>query len=119
VRARSASGRGDGSTPTIPRSPGSRKDVAQRDDRLYIISTAPHTGFDFVVDVKGQVVRLTVAPEDLIFDRPGKIWFEGDVGPFSVPPKASDLARPGWSAFVTAAKAAGRWHLLEVGAVYP
>lgn len=78
-----------------------------------------HTGFDFVVDVKGQVVRLTVAPEDLIFDRPGKIWFEGDVGPFSVPPKASDLARPGWSAFVTAAKAAGRWHLLEVGAVYP
>jgi len=66
-----------------------------------------------------QVVRLTVAPEDLIFDRSGKIWFEGDVGPFSVPPKASDLARPGWSAFVTAAKAAGRWHLLEVGAVYP
>jgi hypothetical protein len=36
-----------------------------------------------------------------------------------VPPKASDLARPGWSAFVTAAKAAGRWHLLELGAVYP
>jgi endonuclease YncB( thermonuclease family) len=42
--------------------------LAQRDDRLYIISTAHHTGFDFVVDVKGQTVRLTVAPEDLIFD---------------------------------------------------
>jgi hypothetical protein len=67
-----------------------------------------------------------VADEDWVEDyleitnvEPGKIWFEGDVGPVSVPRKASDLARPGWSAFVTAAKVAGRWHLLEVGAVYP
>ena len=50
---------------------------------------------------------------------PGKLWFEGDVGPFRVPRKASDLARPGWSAFVIAARVAGRWHLLEVGSVYP
>jgi endonuclease YncB( thermonuclease family) len=42
--------------------------LAQRDDRLYIISTAHHTGFDFVVDVDGQTVRLTVPPEDLLFD---------------------------------------------------
>jgi hypothetical protein len=67
-----------------------------------------------------------VADEDWVEDyleitnvEPGKIWFEGDVGPFTVPREASDLARPGWSAFVTAAKAAGRWHLFEVGAVYP
>jgi hypothetical protein len=67
-----------------------------------------------------------VADEDWVEDyleitdvEPGKIWFERDVGPFSVPRKASDLARPGWSAFVTAAKIAGRWHLLEVGVVYP
>ena len=50
---------------------------------------------------------------------PGKIWFERGVGPITVPRKASDLARPGWSAFITAANVAGRWHLLEVGPVYP
>jgi hypothetical protein len=50
---------------------------------------------------------------------PGKIWFEGGVGPITMPRKASDLARPGWSTFVTAAKLAGRWHLIEVGPVYP
>jgi len=50
---------------------------------------------------------------------PGKIWFEGGVGPIAVPRKASDLARPGWSAFVTAAKIGATWHLLEVGVVYP
>ena len=50
---------------------------------------------------------------------PGKIWFERGVGPVAVPRKASDLARPGWSAFVTAARIDGRWHLLEVGVVYP
>jgi hypothetical protein len=50
---------------------------------------------------------------------PGKIWFEGGVGPIAVPREASDLARPGWSAFVTAARIRGRWRLLEVGVVYP
>ncbi len=25
---------------------------------------------------------------------PGRIWFEGDVGPFDVPERASDLTRP-------------------------
>lgn len=50
---------------------------------------------------------------------PGKIWFDGGVGPITVPRKASDLARPGWSAFVTAAKLSGRWQLIEVGPVYP
>jgi hypothetical protein len=26
---------------------------------------------------------------------PGRIWFEGGIGPIAVPPQASDLARPG------------------------
>jgi hypothetical protein len=50
---------------------------------------------------------------------PGKLWFEGGVGPIGVPREASDLARPGWSSFLTAARTGGRWHLLEIGVVYP
>ena len=50
---------------------------------------------------------------------PGRIWFEGGVGPFEVPKQASDLARPGWMVSVCAARVAGRWHLVEVGFVYP
>jgi endonuclease YncB( thermonuclease family) len=41
--------------------------LAQRDDRVLILSTGHYTGFDYVVAVKGQVVRLTTAPEDLVF----------------------------------------------------
>ncbi len=50
---------------------------------------------------------------------PGRIWFERDVGPIDVPREASDLARPGWTVLVTAARVAGSWHLLEVGFVHP
>lgn len=50
---------------------------------------------------------------------PGRIWLEGDVGPIDVPGAASELAQPGWSLFVTAARSGGRWHLLELGPVYP
>ena len=42
--------------------------LAQRDDRLYIISAAQKTGLDTIIDVTGQVVKLTHEPEDLIFD---------------------------------------------------
>jgi endonuclease YncB( thermonuclease family) len=42
--------------------------LAQLDDRLYIISDAQKTGFDFVVKVDGRKVNLTKKPEDLIFD---------------------------------------------------
>jgi hypothetical protein len=42
--------------------------LAQRDDRLFIISTGHWTAFDFVVEVDGQRVRLTRPPEDLLFD---------------------------------------------------
>lgn len=51
--------------------------------------------------------------------QPGKIWFEDGIGPITVPRKASDLARPGWSMHITAARTADTWHLLEVGFVYP
>jgi hypothetical protein len=50
---------------------------------------------------------------------PGRIWFEGGIGPIAVPRQASDLARPGWSVSVTAARTKDSWHLLEVGFVYP
>ena len=56
---------------------------------------------------------------EIIDAEPGKIWFESGIGPIAVPRKASDLARPGWSASVTAVRIDKRWHLLEVGVVYP
>jgi hypothetical protein len=42
--------------------------LAGRNDRIFIISTGHSTGFDFVVRVTGQRVRLTNPPEDLIFE---------------------------------------------------
>jgi hypothetical protein len=79
-----------------------------------------------VTDRAPEIDPDAVTDEDWVEDylavidvEPGKIWFERDVGPIDVPREASDLARPGWSAFVTAARADGRWHLLEVGFVYP
>ena len=50
---------------------------------------------------------------------PGRIWFEGDVGPFDVPKRASDLAKPGWMVFIVAVRVKKRWHLFEAGSVYP
>lgn len=41
--------------------------LATRDDRLFILSTGHATGFDFVVEVNGQNVRMTRPPEDLVF----------------------------------------------------
>jgi hypothetical protein len=51
--------------------------------------------------------------------KPGRIWLEENVGPIDVPQAASELAQPGWSLSVAAARRGGRWHLLELGAVYP
>ena len=79
-----------------------------------------------VADSAPEVDVDALAEEDWVEDQlaisdvePGRIWFEGGVGPIAVPRKASDLARPGWSAFVTAARTDGAWRLLEVGFVYP
>ena len=41
--------------------------LAQRQDPVFVLSTGHYTGFDFVVEVRGQVVRLTTEPEDLVF----------------------------------------------------
>jgi hypothetical protein len=80
-------------------------------------------------DVTDQAPRIDLSElsdEDWIEDylsisdvEPGKIWFERGIGPIEVPKVASDLARPGWSIPVTAARAGDRWHLLEVGFVHP
>jgi hypothetical protein len=79
-----------------------------------------------VTDLAPEIDPDEIADEDWVEDsleitdvEPGKIWFERGVGPIAVPRNASDLARPGWSAFVTAFRTDGRWHLLEVGFVYP
>jgi hypothetical protein len=41
--------------------------LAQRGDMVLILSTGHYTGFDYVVKVDGQVVRLTTEPENLVF----------------------------------------------------
>lgn len=47
---------------------GFRAYLAQREDRLTVLSTGRWTGFDTVVEVSGQRVRLLRPPEDLVFD---------------------------------------------------
>ncbi|MEC4017891.1 thermonuclease family protein [Streptomyces sp. H27-D2] len=43
--------------------------LAQRDDRLFILSNGQSTGFDTIVDVtNGSIVRLNHPPEDLVFE---------------------------------------------------
>jgi hypothetical protein len=41
--------------------------LAERDHRLLVVSTGHLTGFDHLVDVQGQTIRLTTPPEDLVF----------------------------------------------------
>ena len=41
--------------------------LASRDDRLVVVSTGQITGFDNVLVVDGQTVRMTRPPEDLVF----------------------------------------------------
>ena len=84
------------------------------------------TLLDEVTERAPEIDPDTLADGDWVEDyleiidvEPGKIWFDGGVGPIAVPRKTSDLARPGWSACISAARIAGRWHLIEVGAVYP
>ena len=44
--------------------------------------------------------------DQLMIDQvePGKIWFEGGIGPIQVPKRASELAQPGWMVFIVAAR---------------
>lgn len=41
--------------------------LASRNDRVVILPQGHVTGFDYVVKVTGQRVKLTVAPEQLVF----------------------------------------------------
>ena len=50
---------------------------------------------------------------------PGALWFEGGIGPVTVPKAASNITQPGWSVNISLGRAAGTWHILEVGNVYP
>jgi hypothetical protein len=109
--------------PPDARTPSDHARDAERDlplaDRLGrllhdVADRAPEIDVDAIVEedwVQGLLVISDVEP--------GRIWFEGDVGPIAVPHQASDLAPQGCSAFVTAARTAGSWQLLQVGFVYP
>jgi hypothetical protein len=46
---------------------GFRAFLAQHDDRLYTVPAGQSTGFDTLVHVRGRHVRLTVAPEHIVF----------------------------------------------------
>ena len=46
---------------------GLRDYIEQRQDRLIILSSGHVTGFDFVIDVERQRVRLTEPPDNLVF----------------------------------------------------
>jgi hypothetical protein len=84
---------------------------------------------DLLVEVAMKAPDIDVddvSEEDWVEDQlmidqvePGKIWFEGGIGPIPVPKRASEIAQEGWMVFVVAARRNGRWHLLEVGSVYP
>ncbi|MGH3621556.1 MAG: hypothetical protein ACRDQ5_07175 [Sciscionella sp.] len=50
---------------------------------------------------------------------PGKLWFEGDIGPLPVPRTIDQLAQTGWAVTAVLAYARQRWWLVEVGNVYP
>jgi hypothetical protein len=50
---------------------------------------------------------------------PGKLWFEGGIGPVAVSKEASDLAQVGWGVNVVLAQWRGRWYIVELGFVYP
>jgi hypothetical protein len=40
----------------------------QQDDRVYVMPDLHYTGLSTLIEVAGQTVRLTVAPELLIFE---------------------------------------------------
>lgn len=79
-----------------------------------VAANAPDIDVDDVDDEDWVEEQLMISETE-----PGRIWFEGDVGPFDVPKRASELAQPRWMVFIVAARVKKRWHLLEVGTVYP
>jgi len=102
----------------VDRAKGSARDLPAADrlgDLLQALAAkAPPIDVDDVDDEDWVEEQLMISETE-----PGRIWFEGDVGPFDVPKRASDLAQPGWTVFIVAARVKRRWHLLEAGTVYP
>ncbi len=50
---------------------------------------------------------------------PGRLWFEGGIGPVKVSRETSDVAQEGWSVNIVLGRQSGGWRVLEVGSVYP
>jgi hypothetical protein len=102
----------------VDRAKDSARDLPAADrlgDLLQALAAkAPDIDVDDVDDADWIEEQLMISETE-----PGRIWFEGDVGPFDVPKRASDLAQPGWMVFIVAARVKKRWHLLEAGTVYP
>lgn len=73
-----------------------------------------------------RIDQSALADEDYVEDylaiervEPSALWFEGDIGPVPVSAAAARLAQPGWSINLALGRKGGKWHLLEVGNVYP
>lgn len=74
-----------------------------------------------VIEERPEIDDDEVVEDSLMIERvePGRIWFEGGIGPFEVPEDVSAECETGWEAWIVAARAEARWHLLECGMVYP
>ena len=87
------------------------------------------TGLLYELAERSKVNVRELADDDYIEDHliisqveSGALWFEGlegEVGPLQVGNAISRLARPGWSVSIVMGRVGGRWHVLEIGNVYP
>jgi len=73
-----------------------------------------------------RIDQSALADEDYVEDylaiervESSALWFEGDIGPVPVSAATAKLAQPGWSINLVLGRKGGKWHLLEVGNVYP
>jgi hypothetical protein len=75
----------------------------------------------------GPTVNVNaLADKDYLEDRliisrvePGRLWFDDEIGPVTVPRAVTDLAHPGWMVSLALGRVKGQWRLLQVGTVYP
>jgi len=101
--------------------------VERSDDAARDLPRAERLGR--LLDEQAQRSRIdqdALADEDYVEDtlwiervEPRALWFEGDIGPVPVSAAAAKLAKPGWSMYVVLGRQGGKWHVLEVGNVYP
>ena len=83
-------------------------------------------GLLYDLSLKASIDTDDLSDEDHVEDllmiervEPGKLWFEGDIGPVGVPPAVSAAARVGWSVNLVLGRARSKWQIIEVGGVYP